>query len=124
MSNSKKMTVEEVRLEANKLHKQMDDLIENYCLSISPYKIGDKVLNPDGKLAIINKIRVNPSFFYESMKQVYQPSTYYLNYLDNCPFYYCVQELRKKDGKPMVHGIRRIYMYLDEFTGELNMKPF
>ena len=119
MSNNKKMTAEEVRLEVNKLQKQMDDLIKNYCLSLSPYKIGDKVLSEDGKLVIINEIRMNPSFFYEGMKQIYQPAIYDRNRLYTCPFYYRVQQLRKKDGQPMVNGIRWMFMHLNEITGEL-----
>jgi hypothetical protein len=103
------MTAEEVRLEVNKLQKQMDDLTKNYCLSVSPYKIGDKVLDADGKLVIINEIKIYQSFFL-------QPP----NYLYNIPFYYRVQELRK-DGIPKVHGYRKMLMYLDEISGEVKI---
>jgi hypothetical protein len=122
MSNFKNMTAEEVRLEVNKLQKQMDDLIKNYCLSVSPYKIGDKVLNEDGKLVIINEIKTNSGFFYKGEQKLYQSSIYYRKDLDTCPFYYRVQELRKKDGKPMVHGIRKMFMHLDGITSELKAR--
>jgi hypothetical protein len=112
MSNSKKMTAEEVRVEVNKLQKQMDDLIKNYCSSISPYNIGDKVLNPYGKLVIINEIEPIKSFFFEPEK-----------YRDLSPFHYNVQELRK-DGKPKVYGHQWMFVYLNEISGEVNINPY
>lgn len=122
MSNNKKMTAEEVRLEVNKLQKQIDDSITNYCLSVSPYKVADKVLNEDGKLVIIDEIKINPSFFYEGMKQIYQRSMYDRNNLYNVPFYYRVKQLDKKEGKRFVHGIKEIFMHLNTYTGEFKMR--
>lgn len=109
MSNSKKMTAEEVRLEVNKLQKQMDDLIENYCSSISPYKVGDKVLNRYGQLVIITEIEPQTLFFTEPEK-----------YRDASPLLYTVKELRK-DGKPKVHGHQWMSVYFNEFSGELEI---
>ena len=123
MNNLRQMT-EDVKLEVNKLQKQIDDSITNYCLSVSPYKVGDKILNEHGKLVIIDEIRINPSFFYEGMKQIYQRPLYHRNNLYDVPFYYRVKQLDKKEGKRFVHGIKVIYMYLESYTGLLGYDQF
>ena len=104
MNNYKNMTAEEVKLEVIKLIKQKDDLIHNYCLSVSPFKIGDKLIDRYGKPFIINDIEPNYWFFEK-----------YNEYPDY-PFTYSVCEL-KKDGTPKVHG-RRI-MWLEEISNQI-----
>jgi hypothetical protein len=96
MSNYKNMTAEEVKLEVIKLIKQKDDLINNYCLSVSPYKIGDKIIDRYGRPIIITDIEPNHWFFEKD------------NEYDKYPFHYSVCEL-KKDGTPKVHGIRMMW---------------
>lgn len=107
MNNYKNMTAEEVKIEVIKLIKQKDDLIHNYCLSASPYKIGDKLIDRYGKPIIINEIEPNYRFFEED------------NEFLNFPFTYCVCEL-KKDGTPKVHGHRR--MWQEEMSNQIKLR--
>jgi hypothetical protein len=97
MSNPKNMTEKEVRTEVIKLIKQKDDLIHNYCLSVSPYKVGDKLIDRYGRPVIILGIEPNHSFFENEDESNYS----YMNFL----FKYYVCEL-KKDGNLKVHGYR------------------
>ena len=97
------MTAEEVRLEVIKLIKQKDDLIHDYCLSVSPYKVGDKLIDRYGRPVIIIKIEPNHWFFENDFEHKDYPFTY--------PFTYTICEL-KKDGTPKIYGSR--LMFSDE----------
>lgn len=99
-------------MELNSLREQLilkkERIIEDYCLSISPYKIGDKFTDEHGRVFIIKTIRPWDSIFNKK----YRPSSYY-------PFFYYGWEL-KKDGTPKKKG----GLFLSHFKNhpELNDK--
>jgi hypothetical protein len=95
VAKTKEEIVNEV-MELNTLRKQLilkkERVIEDYCISISPYKIGDKFTDDNGSVFLISKIM--PDYYIFDKK--YGSSS-------NYPFYYFGCTL-KKDGTPKKNG--------------------
>jgi hypothetical protein len=84
MKNNLQKTKEEIINEVKELKTLREQLIskkerviEDYCISISPYKIGDKFIDEYGKVFIIKRISPWDSVFNKK----YRSSSYY-------PFFY------------------------------------
>jgi hypothetical protein len=102
-SNNLQMNEEEIINEVRQLTKRIkqlylkkDRVIIKYCISISPYKIGDKFIDKYGQKIIIDEITAQWHLFEEQ---------YYYNVPDisNYPFYYRGRPL-KQDGTPKKQG--------------------
>jgi hypothetical protein len=95
LQKTKEEIINEVK-ELNTLREQLilkkERVIKDYCISISPYKIGDKFIDEHGKVFMIKRISPWDSVFNKK----YRSSSYY-------PFFYYGWEL-KKDGTPKKNG--------------------
>mgnify|MGYP007019759075 CR=1 FL=1 len=103
MTKNVAKTKEEIMNEVRELKTLREQLIlkkervmEDYCISISPYKIGDKFIDKYGQKIIIDEITAQWHLFEEQ---------YYYNVPDisNYPFYYRGRPL-KQDGTPKKQG--------------------
>ena len=107
-SNNLQMNEEQIINEVRQLTKQIkqlylkkDRIIIKYCISKSPYKIGDKFIDKYGNTIIIDEISPRWHHFEEKYYSCFPDS---LNY----PFYYEGRDL-KKDGTPKKKGWSSAY---------------
>jgi len=111
-------TIYEMRIKLKKLkddyeneRQQLFDDFENYCISISPYKIGDKFSDRYGRKIIIDCIRGRSLVLDENFR-VRVRSSWEREYED-CPYFYQGYRINSTTEKLSIYKRETLYPYDD-----------